>query len=184
MASLANSIGLPLRFDSHNIHRDKLGVASVSVELDISKSLVTETWDKADPKTYVPNPYPPHSKFGKATSTLASTGSMDTENSHTSVKPGVSFQAKRSIIFEPPTYRVVIMTPLKIVNSVSTSNNFAALSYLEEKQEEEPHIDALVLPSTFVESLNEFHKPVIIHSALSSPSPRSPFSLMMRLMLQ
>ncbi|GAA0154891.1 hypothetical protein LIER_43298 [Lithospermum erythrorhizon] len=37
-------LGRPLRIDSHNVNRVKLGTASVSVELDVSKPLLNETW--------------------------------------------------------------------------------------------------------------------------------------------
>ncbi|GAA0147277.1 hypothetical protein LIER_42945 [Lithospermum erythrorhizon] len=42
LLSVANSIGKPLRIFSLNTNRVKLGVASVCVELDISKPLVDE----------------------------------------------------------------------------------------------------------------------------------------------
>ncbi|GAA0140490.1 hypothetical protein LIER_35249 [Lithospermum erythrorhizon] len=44
LLSVANSIGRPLRIDSHNVDRVKLGTASVCVELDVSKPLMNETW--------------------------------------------------------------------------------------------------------------------------------------------
>ncbi|GAA0166869.1 hypothetical protein LIER_21930 [Lithospermum erythrorhizon] len=49
--------GTPLRIDSHNVNRVKLGTASVCVELDVSKSRMTETWisfvDDEDPNIVV-----------------------------------------------------------------------------------------------------------------------------------
>ncbi|GAA0169436.1 hypothetical protein LIER_40759 [Lithospermum erythrorhizon] len=53
LLSVANSIGKPLRVDSHNVNRVKLGTPSVCVELDVSKPLMKETWmsfvDDEDP---------------------------------------------------------------------------------------------------------------------------------------
>ncbi|GAA0172703.1 hypothetical protein LIER_26474 [Lithospermum erythrorhizon] len=43
LLKVANSIGKPLRVDSHNVNRVKLGMASVCVELDVSKLLMNET---------------------------------------------------------------------------------------------------------------------------------------------
>ncbi|GAA0172100.1 hypothetical protein LIER_25995 [Lithospermum erythrorhizon] len=42
LLSVANSIGKPLRIDSHNVNRVKLGTASVCVERDVSKPLMNE----------------------------------------------------------------------------------------------------------------------------------------------
>ncbi|GAA0155290.1 hypothetical protein LIER_13051 [Lithospermum erythrorhizon] len=57
LLSVANSIGTPLRIDSHNVNRVKLGTASVCVELDVSKPLMNETWisfvDDEDPTIVV-----------------------------------------------------------------------------------------------------------------------------------
>ncbi|GAA0177619.1 hypothetical protein LIER_29728 [Lithospermum erythrorhizon] len=44
LLSVANSIGKPLRIDALNTNRVKLGVASVCVELDVSKPLVDKVW--------------------------------------------------------------------------------------------------------------------------------------------
>ncbi|GAA0174300.1 hypothetical protein LIER_27721 [Lithospermum erythrorhizon] len=44
LLSVANSTGKPLRIDSHNVNRVKLGTASACVELDVSKPLMKETW--------------------------------------------------------------------------------------------------------------------------------------------
>ncbi|GAA0173775.1 hypothetical protein LIER_27323 [Lithospermum erythrorhizon] len=44
LLSIANSIGKPLRIDSLNTNRVKLGVASVCIELDVSKPLVDKVW--------------------------------------------------------------------------------------------------------------------------------------------
>ncbi|GAA0162286.1 hypothetical protein LIER_39384 [Lithospermum erythrorhizon] len=44
LLSVANLIGKPLRIDSLNTNRVKLYVASVCVELDVSKPLVDEVW--------------------------------------------------------------------------------------------------------------------------------------------
>ncbi|GAA0149764.1 hypothetical protein LIER_36990 [Lithospermum erythrorhizon] len=41
---VANTIRKPLRVDSHNVNRVKLGTASVCIELDVSKPLMHETW--------------------------------------------------------------------------------------------------------------------------------------------
>ncbi|GAA0166642.1 hypothetical protein LIER_40228 [Lithospermum erythrorhizon] len=53
LASVANTIGEPIRFDSCNINRVKLGVATVCVELDISKPRGHSVWinfeDEEDP---------------------------------------------------------------------------------------------------------------------------------------
>ncbi|KAG9138759.1 hypothetical protein Leryth_025346 [Lithospermum erythrorhizon] len=53
LISVANTIGKPLRVDSHNVNRVKLGTASVCIELDVSKPLMHETWisfvDDEDP---------------------------------------------------------------------------------------------------------------------------------------
>ncbi|GAA0171066.1 hypothetical protein LIER_43891 [Lithospermum erythrorhizon] len=53
LASVANTIGTPIRFDSLNINRVKLGVAIVCVELDISKPRGHSVWvnfeDEEDP---------------------------------------------------------------------------------------------------------------------------------------
>ncbi|GAA0179388.1 hypothetical protein LIER_42216 [Lithospermum erythrorhizon] len=53
LASVANTIGPPIRFDSFNINRVKLGVAIVCVELDISKPRDHSVWvnfeDEEDP---------------------------------------------------------------------------------------------------------------------------------------
>ncbi|GAA0142607.1 hypothetical protein LIER_42733 [Lithospermum erythrorhizon] len=57
LLSVANSIGTRLRIDSHNVNRVKLGTSSVSVELDVSKPLMNETWisfvDDEDPTIVV-----------------------------------------------------------------------------------------------------------------------------------
>ncbi|GAA0154290.1 hypothetical protein LIER_12317 [Lithospermum erythrorhizon] len=44
LLSVANTIGKPLRVDFHNVNRVKLGSASVCIELDVSKTLMHETW--------------------------------------------------------------------------------------------------------------------------------------------
>ncbi|GAA0185440.1 hypothetical protein LIER_32728 [Lithospermum erythrorhizon] len=53
LASVANTIDTPIRFDSFNINRVKLGVATVCVELDISLPRVHTVWvnfeDEEDP---------------------------------------------------------------------------------------------------------------------------------------
>ncbi|GAA0163049.1 hypothetical protein LIER_19015 [Lithospermum erythrorhizon] len=43
LLSFANSTGKPLRIDSHNVNRVKLEMASLCVELDVSKPLMKET---------------------------------------------------------------------------------------------------------------------------------------------
>ncbi|GAA0166116.1 hypothetical protein LIER_21346 [Lithospermum erythrorhizon] len=57
LLSVANSIGTPLKIDSHNVNLVKLGTASVCVELDVSKPLMNETWvsfvDDEDPTIVV-----------------------------------------------------------------------------------------------------------------------------------
>ncbi|GAA0152033.1 hypothetical protein LIER_37406 [Lithospermum erythrorhizon] len=44
LSSIANTIGVPIRYDSYTANRVKLGVATVCVELDLSKPRPSETW--------------------------------------------------------------------------------------------------------------------------------------------
>ncbi|GAA0140000.1 hypothetical protein LIER_35177 [Lithospermum erythrorhizon] len=55
LLSVANSIGKPLRIHALNTNRVKLGVASVCVELDVSKPLVDKVWVSFEDDDYPDN---------------------------------------------------------------------------------------------------------------------------------